>query len=251
VLVADSTNNAIWVIEKGNEARQLVKRFHGHWLTRGQDGGVYAEAFQESGGAWSCSAFKLDPISGKLTEVAHRDEIRSLTFAVESAGSLVFQRGNKLVGREAGQVKPFRGSTEKTDRVSAFAWGKDQSLYFSDGNLIKHLDRNGLVNRVAGIEGKSLEPHIWNAIDQPSIFSLALAEDGTLYAAVPDLGKVFMLSDGRLKVLLESQDGWRCTGVATFGRTLFLAESNSRVSSGPRVRVMGPDGKIQLLGTTE
>src|SRR4026207_1236120 len=82
-IIADSVENFIWLVEKGQEPKRLGSKFHGHWLTRGLDGHLYAEGFQEAGGAWSSAAFRLELPAAKLTEVAHRDELGALVFAVD------------------------------------------------------------------------------------------------------------------------------------------------------------------------
>ena len=42
-IIADPVENFIWLVEKGQDPKRLVSKFHGHWLTRGLDGNVYAE----------------------------------------------------------------------------------------------------------------------------------------------------------------------------------------------------------------
>src|SRR6187402_1636753 len=88
VIVVDPVENVIWLLGRDQEPKRLVSKFHGHWLTRGLDGQLYAEAFQESGGAWSSAAFRLDLPDGKLTEIAHHRDLGSLTFTVDRDGSL-------------------------------------------------------------------------------------------------------------------------------------------------------------------
>src|SRR5688572_26791844 len=141
-LVADPTENFIWLVEKGQEPKRLVSRFHGHWMTRGRDGNFYVEAFQESGGAWSSAAFRLELATGKLTEIAHRDELGALVFAVDSDGSLVFQRGASLVSRKNGKEAPFRASPDepKLKEVTAYAWSREGDLIFADRNRIHRVD---------------------------------------------------------------------------------------------------------------
>ena len=89
-IIADSVENFIWLVEKDQEPKRLVSKFHGHWLTRGFDGDLYAEAFQESGGAWSSAAFRLELPTARLTEIAHRDELGVLVFAVDRADRWCF-----------------------------------------------------------------------------------------------------------------------------------------------------------------
>ena len=54
VIFGDSMYNAIWRLEKGKKPQAVMKNFHAHWTTRGLDGHIYSESFQEMGGAAFC-----------------------------------------------------------------------------------------------------------------------------------------------------------------------------------------------------
>src|ERR687891_1679378 len=71
VIFGDSMYNAVWRLEKGKKPRALVKNFHAHWTTRGLDGNIYSESFQEIGGA----AFRIDADGGKHVKVAEESQV--------------------------------------------------------------------------------------------------------------------------------------------------------------------------------
>lgn len=249
-VLADSVENHLWLVHQGREPERIVSRFHGHWLTQGLDGQVYAEAFQESGGAWSSAAFRLDVSKAKLVEIAHRDDLGALVFAVDRDGSLIFQRGPVLKYRREGQESVFRPhrSHPPLENVTAFAWSTAGVLLVADQNRVYGVDATGVATLVAEIKGKSLEPRIWSATERPRIFSLATEGVGMVLAAVPDLGKVYRLGkDGVAVEIAREEDGWRATGVATFGGSVFLLESHTRTSTSPRVRVLRPEGSAETL----
>jgi hypothetical protein len=128
-------------------ASEPVSKFRGHWLTRGLDGNLYAEAFQESGGAWSSAAFRLELPTAKLTEV--------------------------------------------------------------------------VTSLIAEVEGKGLEPKIWNATDTPSVFGLAIDNAGRMLAAVPGLAKVYRIEKNHTPhENARGEDRWRATSVAVFGDSI-------------------------------
>jgi hypothetical protein len=250
VVFADPVENFIWLIDKGKEPEPIVSKFHGHWLTRGLDGNLYAEKFQASDGIWRSAAFQLTLPGAKLTEVAHRRDIGALVFAVDRDRSLVFQRGPSLVSRRNGKEEPFRSSLKQPGlgNVTAYAWDSDGDLFFADRNKIHRVDRQGVTSLIAHIEGKVLEPRIWNATDTPSIFSIVIDAAGRVLAAMPDLGKVYRIEANRIpREVAPSQDRWRATGVATFRDCVFLLESDSRTSTSPRVRILRPGGTIELF----
>lgn len=254
VIYADPTENTIWQQDQGNEPKPLITRFHGHWLTRGLDGQLYVEAFQETGGAWSSAAFQLDPDRAKLTEIAHHRDLNALVFAVDRDGSLVFQRGSWLVARRTGQELPFRPHAEQPtlDQVTAYAWGSAGQLYIADRNRVYGIAPTGVVSLLAEIAAKVPEPRIWNATETPSIFSLAVDRAGSVLAAVPDLGIVYRIgSSGTLIEIARSEAGWRATGIATFDEVVFLLESDSRASTSPRVRILRSSGVMEPLTMPE
>ena len=248
--MADPTENFIWLVEKGAEPKRVVSKFHGHWMTRGRDGTIYVEAFGESGGAWSSAAFRLDVATGKLTEIAHRDDLKVMEFAVDRDGGIVFQRGAGLVSRKNGMETPFRPWTgePKLEGVTALVWNKEGDLVFADRNRIWRVDEKGIVKLVGQIEGKVLEPKIWNSLDVPSVFGLAIDRKGDVLATVPHLGKVFRVGKNqKVEEIAGSENGWRATGVDVFGHSIFLMESDSRASTSPRARILRADGKVEML----
>ena len=48
VIFGDPMNNVVWRLEKGRKPQALVKNFHAHWTTRGLDGQIYSESFQDN-----------------------------------------------------------------------------------------------------------------------------------------------------------------------------------------------------------
>jgi hypothetical protein len=246
---ADPVENFIWLVHKGQEPKRLVSKFHGHWLTRGRDGNLYAEAFQERGGAWPSAAFRLDVPTAKITEIIDHTELGVLTFTVDRDGSLVFQRGQTLVSRRNGKETPFRSSNNlKLADVTAYAWTPEGDLIFADQNRIRRIDPKGATSLITELEGKVLEPKIWNSTDIPTIFGLAVDKSGHVLATVPHLAKVYRIGkDATPREVICSDGPWRATGVSVFGHSIFLMESDSRASTSARVRILRADGHIDTL----
>src|ERR1700750_982740 len=71
VIFGDSMYNAVWRLEKGRKPVASVKNFHAHWTTRGLDGQVYSESFQEMGGA----LFRISLDGGKHVRFAAKSDI--------------------------------------------------------------------------------------------------------------------------------------------------------------------------------
>src|ERR1044072_7699194 len=105
VIFGDSMYNTIWRLEKGKKPQALFKNFHAHWTTRGLDGQIYSESFQEIGGA----AFRIDLNGCNHVKVAEESHIAALVFAVGKRGEFIFQRGTQIVQRDLeGTVTRFR-----------------------------------------------------------------------------------------------------------------------------------------------
>ena len=255
VIFGDSMYNAVWRLEKGKKPQALVEKFHAHWTTRGLDGQIYSESFQEMGGA----LFRIDLAGAKHVKIAEETHLNALVFAVGKRGELIFQKGLQIMQRSAdGTVTPFRGAgtVVKGDaalqQIIAYYWAADGTLYLSDGGNLRRVGDDGVVRLIGRIEGKVLEPNIWNSMDAPRIWSIAIDDRRRIYTALPDLGQVVRIDpDGSQHVIDKSIGGWRVTAVATFKDSVFLLESSDRSNDGQRVRVIRGSGKMELLGQVE
>ena len=255
VIFGDSMYNTVWRLEKGRKPQALIKNFHAHWTTLGLDGHIYSESFQEMGGA----LFRIDLSGINHVKVAEESHLNALVFAVGKRGELIFQKGALIMERMSdGTVTRFRGSGEVAkgepplDQVIAYTWAADGSLYLSDGGHLRRVGSDGVVRLVARIDGKLIEPKIWNSTGAPRIWSIALDERKRIYTALPDIGQVISIdADGSQHVVDRSVGGWRVTAVAAFGDCVFLLESSDRTNDGQRVRVISKSGKAELLGQVE
>ncbi len=255
VIFGDPMNNVVWRLEKGKKPQALATKFHVHWTTRGLDGLIYSESFQEMGGA----LFRIDLTSGQPVKVAEETDLNAPVFAVGKRGELIFQRGTGIMERSAdGTVKRFRGSGEvakgepQLDQVIAYHWAADETLYLSDGNRLRRIGKDGVVRLIARVEGKLLEKQIWNSTGAPRIWSIATDASKRIYVALPDLGQVVRIdSDNSQHIIDRYVGGWRVTAVATFGDSVFLLESSDKNNDGQRVRVIRGSSLPELLGQVE
>ena len=255
VIFGDSMYNAIWRLEKGKKPQALIKNFHAHWTTRGMDGQIYSESFQEIGGA----AFRIDLAGVKHVKVAEESHIGVLVFAVGERGEFIFQKGSRIVEWTAGgTVKGFRGSGDVAkgepplQQVIAYNWAADGTLYLSDGSHLRRVGSDGIVRLVARVDGRLIEPKIWNSTGAVRIWSIAIDERKRIYTALPDIGQVVRIDpDGSQHVIDRSVGGWRVTAVAVFGDSVFMLESSESTNDGQRVRVIRGSAKTELLGQVE
>ena len=255
VIFGDSMYNSVWRLEQGKKPQALAKRFHAHWTTRGLDGHIYSESFQEMGGA----LFRIDLGGDKPFKIAEESEVNAPVFAVGKHGELIFQKSAQIMERTAdGSVRRFRGSGEVAkgeqplQQVIAYHWGADETLYLSDGVHLRRIGNDGVVRLVTRVDGKLIEPKIWNSTGAPRIWSIATDERKRIYLALPDIGQVVRIdSDGSQHVVDRSSNGWRVTAVATFSDCVFLLSSSDSTNAGQRVHVLRGSGKVELLGQIE
>lgn len=259
VIFGDSMYNAVWLLEKGKKQQALAKNFHAHWTTRGLDGWIYSESFQEIGGA----LFRIDLVGAAPLKVAEESQVNAPVFAVGKRGEIIFQKAALIVERfPDGTVERFRGAGEVAkgqpplQQVIAYQWASDETLYLSDGNHLRRVGKDGVVRLVAQVDGKLpilKGPKIWNSTGgAPRIWSIAIDERKSIYAALPDIGQVVRIdTDGSQHVVDRSTAGWRVTAVATFGGSLFLLESSDSTNAGQRVRVIRGSGLVEMLGQIE
>src|SRR5687767_5653021 len=125
VIFGDPANNVLWRMEKGKKPEALFNKFHVHWATLGLDGNIYAESFQEMGGA----LFRIDLGGTKHVKVAEEADLNAPVFAVGKEGEIIFQRDRLIMQRSVdGTVTPFRGSSKieqgepRLQQVIAYAW---------------------------------------------------------------------------------------------------------------------------------
>lgn len=255
VIFGDPVNNVLWRMEQGKPPQALMTKLHVHWTTRGLDGHLYAESFQEMGGA----LFRIDLGGTKHVKVAEETDLNAPVFAVGKNGELIFQKGAQIVERAAnGVVRPFRvkgtiaSGEAALQSVIAYAWGTDGTLYLSDGGHIRRIGSDGVVRFVARVEGKLLDRQIWNSTGSPRVWSIAVDAQKRIYAALPDLGQVVRIDpDGSQHIIDRTAGGWRTTAVATFGDAVFLLESSDSTNIGQRVRVIRNSAPAELFGQVQ
>ena len=255
VIFGDSMYNTVWRLEKGSKPQALVKNFHAHWTTRGLDSQIYSESFQEMGGA----LFRIPLDGSKQVKVIEESDIEAPVFAVGQRGEIIFQKAAQIMERFAdGTVRRFRGygkvakGEPSLQQVIAYHWAADETLYLSDGNYLRRVGSDGIVRLVTRVDGKLIQPQIWNSTGAPRIWSIATDTRKRIYTALPDIGQVVRIDpDGSQHVIDRSVGGWRVTAVATFGDSVFLLESSDSTNAGQRVRVIRGSGTVELLGQVE
>lgn len=145
--------------------------------------------------------------------------------------------------------------------VTGLAAGPEGALFIACPNAIFKFAADGTLSPIAHpihvqdcskyLPGEANSPFF----HAPYLRGLAVAPDGTAYAAVTGCRCVIQVSpEGRVKTVLKSEPPWAPTGVAVHEGDVFVLEysnANESPEKGwrPRVRKLSRDGKIATLAT--
>jgi hypothetical protein len=143
------------------------------------------------------------------------------------------------------------------EAVTGLASGPDGVLFVACPNAILKVKTDGtvttLVHPVAVSDpisesAKNSRSPFFHA---PYLRGLDVTEEGTVYAAVNGCGCVVKITpDRKVETVLKSEQPWSPTGVAVGGKDVFVLEythTDKPKDWAPRVRKLGPDGKVTIL----
>ncbi len=143
--------------------------------------------------------------------------------------------------------------------VTGLANGPDGSLFVACPNAILKVKTDGTVTTfVHPVVVKDRDDDLakdsrTRAFHSPYLRGLDVTPEGTVYAAVNGCRCVVKITpDGKVETVLKSEKPWSPTGVAVRGKDVFVLEypHNDKPKTWmPRVRKLGPDGKVTILAT--
>jgi hypothetical protein len=143
------------------------------------------------------------------------------------------------------------------EAITGLAGGPDGSLFVACPNAILKVRTDGTVTTfVHPVEVKDCDSVFSENGDSPFfhapyIRGLDVVEGETVYAAVTGCRSVVKISkEGKVETILKAEKPWTPTGVAVRGKNVFVLEYRNHDKAqnwAPRVRKLGPDGKIAIL----
>ncbi len=160
----------------------------------------------------------------------------------------------------SGQTSSMASLPSTTARVpirdlNGLAAGRDGSLYYTENDAIRRITTDGRVLTVVENIHLGRCASISQGDTGPLLRGLAVDEVGTIYVAATGCGSVLEItSAGRLTILFELPDPWSPTGIALFGKDVYVLEflhrdSDDRSEMLPRVRKIAPDGTSIIIAT--
>ena len=141
--------------------------------------------------------------------------------------------------------------------VNGLAAGADGALYFTENDAIHRISKAGRVSTVAqNISLASCPSHPERGDrDRPLLRGLDVDAGGMIYVAETLCGSVLKVTPaGQVSILFQVESPWSPTGIALFGKDVYVleflhADSDNRREMLPRVRKITPDGKTSIVAT--
>jgi len=142
--------------------------------------------------------------------------------------------------------------------VNGIAAGPAGSLYITDNDTVRKIDRNGTVSTFReAIQAPGCPAPLPDTPKLPYLRGLAVAPDGTVYAAANGCRSLIEIrAQGPIRTVLEAQSPWSPTGVALAGNDIYVLEylhtpGDNRREWIPRVRKIAAGGRVTILATVE
>jgi hypothetical protein len=142
--------------------------------------------------------------------------------------------------------------------ANGIAADADGSLYITDNDAVRKINRGGAVSTFRdAIQAPDCADPLTDAPQLPYLRGLAVARDGTIYAAANGCRAVIAIrAEGAIKTVLKAEPPWSPTALVTSGRDLYVLEyvhtpGDNRKEWIPRVRKIAADGRITTLATVE
>lgn len=228
-----------------------------HWMALDL-AGYFANRTLPSGPGWELVAAGSEPTL-----------VLSSDFPVVVAGGALFTPRPAADGRirihrfepdgRESVLATLQFRAERDRWLGGLAAGPEGSLYFTEGNSVRRLARDGKVTTLAEevqVAG-CLKPPGYVPDSGRDLRGLAVAPDGTVYVAASGCSALLRVTPrGETTVVLRSEPPWAPTAVALHGEDVYVLEythspGDDRRAWLPRVRKVARGGEVSVLVRVE
>jgi hypothetical protein len=256
------TGEGVWKLDSRGRLT-LINKLAFHWMALDKNGEF---AKSPALGNFDSGSFERITPAGSVPALIISSDY---PVAVGEDGGLYYVPNNNTGRRELARrmpngqrtvfaVLPTPATPEPMLWVNGIAACADGSLYITDNDAVRKVDRNGTVSTFRdAIRVADCSDPLPDAPQLPYLRGLAVAQGGTIYAAANGCRAVIAIpTKGPVKTLLKSEAPWSPTGIATSGSEVYVLEylhtpGDNRREWIPRVRKISADGKITTLVTIE
>jgi sugar lactone lactonase YvrE len=179
----------------------------------------------------------------------------NLYFPSGRPGHLQIMRTTPAGGMSLLAILPMAETGGPLPHINGITAGPDCSLYYTENNAIRRITNDGRISTVATVRALVRGPSIPGTDLHPYLRGLAVDGRGAMYVADNGDARVLKITpDGSITTLLQLQSPWSPTGVALFGRDLYVLEflhtaGDVRREWLPRVRKIAADGTQSIIAT--
>jgi LPXTG-motif cell wall-anchored protein len=268
VSFTDLPSETVWKILPGSREKIAIDK-HTRALVLGADGKLYGSEPAPEAAVWAIdregSLSYVVPPSTNLPmdlEAFTLDAQGAIYSTSAGSGTVVLQKrgpGGRIetvAGGGRGHADG-KGSAARFQGIDGMAWGPDGRLYVADGPYVRTVTVDGTV---ATLGGGAMTKTEGDTEGDEDLLGLAVAADGTVYAAAYGERRVIVIPPGgRARTLVRTGRFWSPAGVAAAGGDLYLLEhlggplafaADLEVGPYARVRKLSPAGGNPTVLTT-
>lgn len=229
VSFTDIPEGAVWRLPPGGEPAKVALDKNSRALVLGEGGRLYGAEPAPLAALW---AVDRDGTLSYLIPPGVNLPMDLRTFTLDSRGALysvTTGTGTVLLQKRTpeGRIETVagggrghadgKGSAARFLGIDGMAWGADGLLYLADGPYVRTVSPDGTVGTLGGRPATDEE--------EGDLLGLAVAPDGTVYAADYGRRRVLRISPGgEARPIVAAERLWSPTGVAVAGGDLYILE---------------------------
>jgi hypothetical protein len=181
----------------------------------------------------------------------------NLYYPSGAAGNLRLMRMQPSGSASVVVALPAMADGKALPHIGGIIATADGSVYYTENGAVRRLSAVGQVAAAVTVQAPVNPPAIPALDDHPYLRGLALDAQTVIYVA--DTGDARLLKitpNGRITTLVQTQSPWAPTGVALFGRDVYVLEYLHTVRDVrrdwlPRIRKISPDGTSTIIMTVD
>jgi sugar lactone lactonase YvrE len=256
------TGQGVWKVDRAGKLALIHTRPY-HWMTIDPKGHFAAS---RSLGEFDGGTFERITPAGSIPALVISSDF---PVAVGRDGGLYYvpfnQNGPRELVRRSPEghrsvftILPAINSPKPVHWVNGIVAGPDGALYLTDNDAVRRVDTRGAVSTIrADIDLNDCADPVPGAPKLPFLRGLAVARDGTIYAAANGCRSVIAIPrKGEIRTVLRAESPWSPTDVALFGDDIYVLEylhtpGDDRREWTPRVRKVTRDGNAATVAIVE